>query len=226
MKNILAIGGGRIYAGETKTIDSYATTFLPKDNRFLVVIPTASKDRADYIEAIKAAYEDLGVKTEAVREGDLGSDLFLDILGHAGGIYLGGGDVEYLLTKIGSTKIAQVLSNFSNSGKLVMGLSAGCGILFEKVLFMKGEKPIIVDGLGIIPGVVIPHYELSFVEKFQKEILRELNEGRKVYGLSNGSALHFTSQSEYRVVQEPDSQGAWQIFLESGSVRTRQIPVH
>lgn len=224
--NIIAIGGGRIYAGETKSIDSYAFSLLPEENKLLTIVPIASKDRKDYIVAIKTAYENLGASTIIVGENDLETDIFTQALSQSAGMYIGGGDVEYLLEKIHNIDATDKIIDFANGGKLIIGLSAGCGIFFEKVIFVKNGKTFVINGLGIIDGVAIPHYEPGILENSKNEIVTELNQERAVYGLSDGSALHFTGKSEYTVVEEPYSRGVWQISSKSGIVGARQITVH
>ena len=221
--NIIAIGGGRIYAGETKNIDSYIFSQLPKDNKTITILSTASKDRADYIEAIKKVYEELGAKVSVVYEKDLVDGKLSEILSSSDGLYIGGGDVNYLFQKLTETQSLNTIIKFAENGKLVAGLSAGCALLFEKTIFLEGEISSVFEGIGIIDSVVLPHYEQNLLEKCKDDISSVLKHNKNVYGISNGCAMHFSDKNEYVVIKEAYSQGLWQISDKSSNMQVEQI---
>lgn len=221
--NIIAIGGGRIYTGETKNIDSYICSQLPMDNKTIAVLPTASKDRQDYIEAIKKVYDEFSVKILVVYEKDLTDGKLSETLAQSGGLYIGGGDVNYLFQKLTDTKSLDTVIDFAKNRKLVAGLSAGCALLFDKTIFLDHEKSAIFEGVGIINSVVLPHYEQNLLEKCKNDISVELKQNKNVYGISNGCAMHFSDKNEYLVIKEVYSQGLWQISDKSGSMQAEPI---
>lgn len=221
--NIIAVGGGRIYAGETKAIDVYAFSLLPSDNKTMAILPTASKDRPDYIQAIKEVYEALGAKTIAIYEQDLAEERLIEILAHSAGLYIGGGDVNYLFQKLTETKSLENIIDFARSGKLIVGLSAGCALFFEKTIFLEGERLATFDGAGVIGSVVLPHYEPRLLEKCEKSILTELERSKNIYGIPDGCAMHFNAINEYVIVREPHAQEVWQISNKSGTMRAESI---
>lgn len=220
--NIIVIGGGRIYADETKNIDDYVFLILPRGNKNMAVLPTASKDRPDYIEAIKKEYEALNVKTSVIYEKDLTEGKLNEILSASFGLYIGGGDVSYLLEVLKNTTSLETIKEYAKSGKAVAGLSAGAALLFERAIFFEDEKASTVEGLGILEGIVIPHFTQSILEKC-KDLIIEFGEGKDIYGLSNGAALYFTSQGDYKIITEPYSAGVWKISVNSGNVSQEKL---
>jgi peptidase E len=221
--NIIAIGGGRIYAGETKDIDKYVCSRLPADNKTIAVLPTASKDHPEYITSIKNVYEGLGAKVVVMYEKDLVDGKLSEILTQSGGLYIGGGDVNYLSQKLTETNSLDAVANFARVGKLVAGLSAGCALLFEKTIFLEKETPSVFDGVGIIDDVVLPHFEQNLLKKCKDDISAELKKNKNIFGISNGCAMHFSDRKEYVVIKESYSQGLWQISDKSGSMHAEPI---
>lgn len=220
--NVIAIGGGRIYADETKNIDNYVFSILPRENRSIAVLATASKDRADYIEAIKKVYEGLGVKVAVIYESDLVEGKLNEILSTSSGLYIGGGDTAYLLEVLKNTNSRETIKKYAKSGKVIVGLSAGAALLFERAIFFEDEKASSVEGLGILKGIVIPHFTQSILEKC-KDLIIEFGEGKDIYGISNGSALYFTSQDGHKIIAEPYSVGVWKISVNSGNVSQEKL---
>lgn len=220
--NILVIGGGRIYADETKIIDDYVFSILPEGNRSIAILPTASSDRPEYIEAVKKAYENLGVKTNVIYEKDLNEGKLAVILSDSYGLYIGGGDINHLLEVLKNTNSIEPIKGFAKSGKIVAGLSAGAALLFERAIFFEGENASSVEGLGILDGIVIPHFDKSVLDKC-KDLILEFGSGKNVYGISNGAAMHFISQDNYKIITEPYSTGVWKIFVNYCNVKQEKL---
>lgn len=220
--NILAIGGGRIYADETKNIDGYVYSLLLRENKSMGALTTASKDRADYIEAIKKEYEILGVKVNVIYESDLVEEKLNKILSNSSGLYIGGGDVNYLTDILKKTDSIETIKEYAKSGKVIAGLSAGAAILFERAIFFEDEKCSSIEGLGILDGIVIPHFTQSTLEKC-KDLVIEFGQEKNIYGVSNGAALHFNLKDEYKIVTEPYSSGVWKISVNSGNVSQEKL---
>lgn len=220
--NVIVIGGGRIYAGETKNIDDYVSSVLPRENKTLAILPTASKDRTDYIEAIKKEYEDKGVKTVVIYEKDLTDGKLSEILSTSSGLYIGGGDADHLLEVLKNTNSTGPIKEFAESGKVIAGLSAGAALLFERAIFFEDEKPMSIEGLSILGGMVISHFTQSILEKCNNLIL-EFGPGKDMYGISNGAAINFTYPNDYKIITEPYSAGVWKISVNSGNVSQEKL---
>lgn len=216
--NAVVIGGGRIYAGETKAIDDYIYSILPSKN--IVILPTASKDRSDYIEAIKKEYDSRGAETSIIFEKDL-ADL-PKILSSQPGLYIGGGDLNYLIQALKEADSLELIREYARSGNVTIGLSAGAALLFEKSIFFENGKASCIDGLGILSGIVVPHFTQDVLEKC-RDLILEFGSGKNVYGLSNGSALHFNAQDEYKVITEPSSGGVWKISVNLDSISQEKL---
>jgi len=220
--NIITIGGGRIYANETKTIDDYIFSILSRENRSISILPTASKDRPDYIEAVRKIYETLAVKTNVIYEKDLIDGNFSKVLSNSSGLYIGGGDAIYLSYALKKTNCLLLIKEYANTGKVVAGLSAGAALLFERAIFCEDNKCFSIEGLGILEGVVIPHFNQCVLDQC-KDLIIEFGSDKRVYGISNGAAMHFVSQNNYRVITEPYSAGVWKISVNSGNVSQEKL---
>ena len=177
MGKIVAIGGGEIgrpgYPVETTAIDKEIIKLSGKKSPKLLFLPTASGDSRSYVEVVKKHFgKTLGCKVEPLyligqktdfkklREKILGSDI----------IYVGGGNTLAMLERWKETGVDKILREAYEKGIVLSGLSAGAICWFkyghsDSLKFTTPERKkwdhIVVKGLGLVKGLVSPHFVKS-----------------------------------------------------------------
>ena len=162
-RKIIPIGGGLLRLGETIYIDTFIVKESGRKNPKVLFIPTASKDLSAYSTAFRRVYEKLGCQVKILRlfsKKELPQKTLKKIITDADIIYVGGGDYDVLLSEWKKHKIIPLIRLAYQQGTIFTGLSAGCTVWYEYFIDSdKNKKSILKKGLGILDGIVIPHYK-------------------------------------------------------------------
>lgn len=173
-RKIIPIGGGLLRLSETIPIDKFIVKESGRKNPKVLFIPTASKDLRVYSAAFRRVYEKLGCQVKILRlfnERKLSQTILEKLIRNADIIYVGGGDYDILLSMWKKYKIISLIRSAYQQGTILTGLSAGCAIWYEYLIDSdKNKKTRLKKGLGILNGVVIPHYKSE--NPFPPEILK------------------------------------------------------
>ncbi len=114
-------------------------------------------------------------------------------------IYFGGGSIERLLHFVKHSSLESLLQEYQDKDILFMGISAGA-ILFSKYgmgdqYTYKNANHIhnykMVEGLGILPITVCPHYDHDGLDCYNDEVKQAGYDG---YALEDDTALLFTAE--------------------------------
>ena len=173
-RKIIPIGGGLLRLGETIAIDKFIVKESGKKNPKVLFVPTASKDLPAYSAAFRRVYEKLGCQVEILRLFDkrkFSQTTLEKLIASADIIYVGGGDYDILLSVWKKRKIIPFIQSAYQQGTILTGLSSGCAVWYEYLIDSdKSKKTRLKKGLGILEGVVIPHYktENSFPTEIRK----------------------------------------------------------
>ncbi|MFH1178212.1 MAG: Type 1 glutamine amidotransferase-like domain-containing protein [bacterium] len=164
-RKIIPIGGGLLRLGETITIDKFIVKESGIKNPKVLFIPTASKDLSVYSTAFRRVYEKLGCQVKILRlfsKKIISQKILKKIITNTNIIYVGGGDYDILLSLWKRHKIISLIRSAYQQGTILTGLSAGCAIWYEYLIDGdKNKKTRLKKGLGILKGVVIPHYKTA-----------------------------------------------------------------
>lgn len=113
-------------------------------------------------------------------------------------IFVGGGDVNYLLDWGKKSKLDTYLKDILNNGVLYIGLSAGNGLLMPDIGLTWWEPTMKADhaGLGIVDFVLVPHQKESDPEKKMESLVARkkylqtvIDFPWRVYLLQDGQAI-------------------------------------
>jgi dipeptidase E len=173
-RKIIPIGGGLLRLNETIPIDRFIIQESRKKSPKVLFIPTASKDLPVYSTAFRRVYEKLGcqVKTLLLFNKKKFSQTTLEkLIISADIIYVGGGDYDILFSVWKKHKIIPLIQSAYQQGTILTGLSAGCVVWYEYFIDNdENKKTRLKKGIGILKGVVIPHYktENSFPFEIRK----------------------------------------------------------
>ncbi|MFA4890056.1 MAG: Type 1 glutamine amidotransferase-like domain-containing protein [Candidatus Paceibacterota bacterium] len=161
-RKIIPIGGGLLRLDETITIDKFIVKESGKKNPKVLFIPTASKDLLAYSNVFRRVYEKLGCQVKILRlfnKRKFSQTTLEKLITSADIIYVGGGDYDILLSMWRKHKIISLIRLAYQQGTILTGLSAGCAVWYEYLIDSdKDKKTRLKKGLGILEGVVIPHY--------------------------------------------------------------------
>ncbi len=177
-RKIVAIGGGQIFVPckppETLAIDEeivrlaeIGKTHLRQQN--FLFVPTASDDDQMYCHGMYNVYEarlgcsfdQLSLIKDKLTDGEIKAKI-----DRADIIYVGGGCTALMMKVWRKHGVDKLLTEACDQGKVMCGLSAGAICWFqwglsdsEKFTDPEGWKPSAVDGLGLIPVAVSPHWD-------------------------------------------------------------------
>ncbi|MBP3441292.1 MAG: Type 1 glutamine amidotransferase-like domain-containing protein [Clostridia bacterium] len=190
MGKIIAVGGGRYDDGEIKNILEYIASCANKENPSVLFLPTAGFDDIEGDEHIRDIFlgcgcnfdylflTDKSLTTEDIRKKILSADV----------IYVGGGNVEFMMNTWNETGASDVLREAYEKGIIMSGYSAGAVCWFTEGYDDCGPDRsfIFCDCLDILPYSACPHFEGNGWYNFKDEIRNRPLSG---IGIENGAAL-------------------------------------
>lgn len=203
---IIAIGGGELSTGQTLKIDKFIVSAAQKSNPKLLFIPTASLDSLGYIESVKKTYEGLGCRVEALclvtseyRKNEIRNLIFDSDI-----IYVGGGNTLFMMETWKKYQVDRNLTEAYRKGLVLSGFSAGAICWFlsghsDSEYFTDKGNPefIFVEGLGLIPYAVCPHYDEADRKSFDHMIQKRKEPG---IALENMTALVYEKE-EFKIIR-------------------------
>lgn len=190
MGKIIAVGGGRYDDGEIRNILEYIASCANKENPSVLFLPTAGFDDIEGDEHIRDIFlgcgcnfdylflTDKSLTTEDIRKKILSADV----------IYVGGGNVEFMMNTWNETGASDVLREAYEKGIIMSGYSAGAVCWFTEGYDDCGPDRsfIFCDCLDILPYSACPHFEGNGWYNFKDEIRNRPLSG---IGIENGAAL-------------------------------------
>ena len=233
MRTIVAIGGGEIGEHETLAIDKEIIRLSGKKRPMVLFIPTASSDAQGYIDTFVDYYGkylncnvnilkliDQHIDTKEISEKILGSDI----------IYVGGGNTLMMMTLWRKLGVDIMLKKAYNKGIILSGVSAGaiCWFKFgnsDSRRFKNSKAPLIkVSGLGLLDGLLCPHYHSVKYDKDRASSLKEMM--NKTPGVSlaidDFCAVVFIDGT-YKVITSKDGSHAYKIYWKRGKFYHEKI---
>lgn len=199
MLHLLLIGGGEIGSPksdgsfrplETLDIDKHFVKSIGKINPHILFIPTATEKLDEerlYEKGFCSLYgKRLGcsIDTLYLLENPSAEKIKSKLL-RADAIYIGGGDTAFMLEEWQKHNFSSLLKEVALSGTPIAGLSAGSMCWFEKVVIKNNDKSIFTDGLGLLKGYCIPHFNKK-KELFIKE---EIAQNTSFIGIDECAAI-------------------------------------
>lgn len=167
-KTLICIGGGEIRSKETLQIDEQialmAKTRAGERRAVSVFVGTASHDSLPYFNSFRKTYTshfDIKADLALLTKKDIPMDKIQGKLENADLIYIGGGNTLFMLDVWRKSGFLDMLLDAYNRGVIIAGLSAGAICWFEKMYTdsAEGSKYQVEDGLGILKGIMSPHYD-------------------------------------------------------------------
>lgn len=202
---LFAIGGGELRTKSTLPIDRVIASVLRRragERRpCALFFGTASHDSLPYFNSFRKIYTsvfDIKVDVALLTKKDVPLARIREKIELADLIYVGGGDTCYLIDVWKSTGILPDILAAYRRGTVLAGLSAGAVCWFERMYTdsfkMNGlcDEYRLYDGLGLLPGLMSPHYEgrrQDFAAAIEASGLSE------AYGVDTDAALVFENET-------------------------------
>jgi cyanophycinase len=164
---IVPIGGGEEKERDPSILRRFARICGGRDAH-IAIIPTASRKR-DTGRRYARLFQKMDVREtsrlEYERRSDCAREDWLDILEHADGVFLTGGNQLRLSTTLGGTVVAQTLRRRNLEGQHVAGTSAGAAIMSEHMIAFgdEGSTPradmvTLAPGLGLTEKLIVDQH--------------------------------------------------------------------
>lgn len=236
MGKIIAIGGGSInrpgIKSETLGIDREIIRLTGKKTPKLLFIPTASNDAYEYVKSVKCYFgKKLGCKVDSLllfkkkyfqdelRKKIINSDI----------VYVGGGNTLKMMRAWRKFGIDLLLKRAYKKGVVLSGLSAGSICWFrygnsDSARFGKNKQVdmIRVKGIGILPALHCPHYN---IEKHRSLSLKKMmkNFSGVAIAIDNCAAIEIVDNS-YRILKTKKSAKTYKVYWKKGRYFREELP--
>lgn len=197
-RRFICIGGGEIRSKETLPIDEQIAIMAKEragEKRAVAVfVGTASHDSLPYFNSFRKTYTsnfDIKADLALLTKKDIPMDKIQGKLMNADLIYVGGGNTIFMLDTWRKTGFLEMILDAYNRGVIIAGLSAGAICWFEKIYTdsVEGSKYAVSDGLGILKGMMSPHYD------DRPEFDDIAKNSSLAYAVENKSALVFEDET-------------------------------
>jgi dipeptidase E len=234
-KVIVAIGGGEIRTRGTAGIDREIIRFARRKHPKLLFIPTASSDSERYWKRVRGYFEKfLKCKSDVLFliKDQLSQEQIRAKIFAADVIYVGGGNTLQMMRVWRRLGVDKLLKSAYEKGIVLSGISAGAICWFtsghsdSRSFYNRRKwKYINVKGLGLIKGVLCPHYNSMTRGVPRRKSFRDMI--RKIGGIGiaieNNCAIEFIDGRFYRVIRSNTYSRAYRVHKHGTEVVSEQI---
>lgn len=222
MGTIAMIGGGRYDDGEIYPIIKHIVSLSGKQEPNVLYVPTAGFDYIIGDECIFNLFHQCGAKISNLFLTDTRltkSDIEQKIMS-ADIIYVGGGNLKFLMNTWKSTGADELFKKAYEKGIILSGYSSGAMCWCSEGWDDCGEDRsfMFVDCIGILPYCCCPHFDSSSWHKFTDAVKTRTKTG---LAIDNGSCVVIKDGDIYTL---QGNDGGDSYFIENGEIKTIQNP--
>src|SRR5437868_1869680 len=155
---LVLIGGGEFSFGETREIDEFIVSQIPRDSRTIAFVPAASgsseyaQHLGNYFKTIDASIETTNVPIYRGRDSRRQKNV--DLLRFAGCIYIGGGVTNNLLATLRESAAEIAMRDAATHGTVVAAIGAAASCFGSHARDMRGVTSAL-PALGWLSSTVI-----------------------------------------------------------------------
>lgn len=202
------LGGGGFSTNADSELELYMLGLTGRSKPRVCLIPTATGDSAAYISKFNDRFKSFPCEYHTLslfkpHTANISEFIFsMDI------VYVGGGNTRNLLVLWKEWGICEALREANRRGVVIAGVSAGLICWFEKgVTDSQSDKLGVLDGLGELEGICCPHFDTEVGRREMLESSLLESRYRIGYGVQDGVALHFQSNSLIEAVTSRENRG-------------------
>lgn len=202
----VALVGSGEYLAVMNTTDSYLLeTVGGATNARVALLPTASglepNGPSNWNTLGLNHFHELGVKdvraTMIIDRASASDPRQLELLQDADFYYFSGGNPQHTIESLRGTPAWEIITSRHAQGAVIAGCSAGAMMMSGHTIalrqMMAGDKPALVEALGIVPYVVVfPHFDRmsAFIsQSVLQELVSLLPAGHVALGIDENTAL-------------------------------------
>lgn len=154
---LVLIGGGEFSFGETRPIDDYLLSHMPRDRRSVAFLPTASGSPeyaahiGKYFREIDSSVDTINVPVYRGRDNRRPKNL--EQILAAGLVYLGGGVTNNLLDTLRESAAELAMRDVAQNGTVIAAIGAAASSFGARVRDMRGTG--VLEGLGWLSRTAI-----------------------------------------------------------------------
>src|SRR5437660_4447621 len=216
---IVALGGGGFWVGESPLLDGYLLDVVAKPRPKVCFLGTASGDAESYVRRFYQEFAKRDCRPTHFPVFSPSPAPARELLMDQDLIYVGGGMTAAMLVLWRFYGLDAILRDAWEHGALLAGPSAGAVCWFEDgVTASRGDQigPL-GDGLGLLPGSFCPHYG---DDESRTAAYRELVAGGFPAGIGagDGVAVRFVGSSVAEVVSARAGSSACRVEARAGQV--------
>lgn len=214
-KNIIVIGGESADERVRMTrIDQHIVASSGKTCPNVLYISTANGDDRIKISDFIAKYESAGCTVTTLTffiDPFPSADQISALIEQADIIYVPGGNTRAMLATWREFGVIALLKEAWENGTVLCGVSAGAICWFDYGHSDSGGTFALVEGLGLLPGALCPHFsseagrETSFVELVQLQGIQP------AYAVDDGVAVHFKNDRYHRLIRSEAQSCAYEV---------------
>ncbi|MBQ4047655.1 MAG: Type 1 glutamine amidotransferase-like domain-containing protein [Clostridia bacterium] len=208
---IVAMGGGGFDDGEMMPVLERIVAMTEKAAPKVISLPTASFDHLDGEEELETIFKGLGCSSfetitlsntqltrEEVRAKLLGADI----------VFVGGGNLEFLMNTWNATGATEALREAFAQGIVLAGVSSGAMCWFDEGYddCRGDEQFLFVDCVGLLPYCNCPHFESEYWQSVIPALRERDSRPYSCIGCENGAALVYCD-GKYEAVHGNGGRG-------------------
>jgi len=199
---LVLIGGGEFSFGETREIDEYIASQIPRDNRTIAFIPAASGS-AEYAGHLGKYFKEIDAtlvttNVPIYRGRDSRRQKNVDLLRFAGCIYIGGGVTNNLLGTLRESAAELAMRDAAAHGAVIAAIGAAASCFGTHTRDMRGVTSSL-PALGWLADTVI---EAPFDAESDASLRRLMSLASHGVGIPPKTALAIGNDGQARVLGE------------------------
>jgi dipeptidase E len=224
-KKIVAVGGGSMAEGATRSIDEEIVRLTGKKNPRALFIPTASSDDLQYWGNFQKVYGDkLGCRPYVLLllNKKISKKEIAESIEKADLIYVGGGNTLKMMRRWRVLGVDKLLRKAWEKGTVLAGTSAGALCWFQyghsdSMAYYHPKKwdYIRVKCLGFVPFTLCPHYLKEKRDEHYKNMIKRV--GGMGLALDDCTAMEIIDD-KYRIISSKKGANGFRIIKKGKNV--------
>ena len=164
----------------------------------VLFIPTANIDEETkfLVDEAKGVFKNLGMEVEDLEISKLDEKAIKNKIEKANYLYVGGGNIFYLLQELKRKNLIDFIKNRVNFGMTYIGESAGAIITSKDIEYnyLMDDKTIAKDlkdylGLNLVDFYVVPHLNEFPFEESAKQTVEKYKDKLNIIAINNSQAI-------------------------------------
>ncbi|WP_119739841.1 peptidase E [Pseudomonas sp. Larv2_ips] len=214
-RNIIVIGGESDAELTRMTpIDKHIVASSGKARPNVLYISTANGDDRTKISNFIVKYQSAGCTVTTLTffiAPFPSTDRVSSLIEQADIIYVAGGNTRAMLATWREFGVTGLLKAAWENGTVLCGVSAGAICWFDHGHSDSGGAFALIDGLGLLPGALCPHFSSEAGRKASFVELVCLQGIQPAYAVDDGVALHFKNDQYHRLIPSEAQNCAYKV---------------